>query len=188
MLGGCPPGDPISSTGSLPWFKDSRPCPPSHGVLARMYQPQAALSALRDLASWPARTVPNHLPLVSLAGQGLVFSPCFFCISVFKKFKFPIVSEESQEGEAAGAAGGKRREEAGENSGGKRVEGTEEVRWWKEMKGRLGWGKVRGEPWETEAETGANGERAFPTVCFVGQEWQQSRLEPGSTCKFWISP
>lgn len=68
------------------------------------------------------------------------------------------------------------------------MEGTEEVRWWKEMKGRLGWGKVRGEPWETEAETGANGERAFPTVCFVGQEWQQPHLEPGSTCKFWISP
>ena len=107
---GCPDGEIPA-----PWFKDSRPCPLSHGVLARLYRPQAALSALRDLASWPAHTVPNHLPLVSLAGQGLVFSSCFFCISVFKKFKFPVVSEESQEGEAAG---GKRREEAGENSGG----------------------------------------------------------------------
>ena len=79
-----------------------------------------ALSALRDLTSWPAHAVLSQLPLMSLASQGVVLlSSCFFSISVFKTIKFPVVSEESQEGEAAGVEGQKRREEAGEKSRGK---------------------------------------------------------------------
>ena len=96
------------------------PRPLLHGVLAGLDQPRVALSALRDLTSWPAHAVLSQLPLMSLASQGVVLlSSCFFSISVFKTIKFPVVSEESQEGEAAGVEGQKRREEAGEKSRGK---------------------------------------------------------------------
>ena len=57
---------------------------------------------------------------------------------------------------------GEKRQEKTRGAGRGRVEGTEEVRRWKEMKGRLGWGKVRGELRETEAETGESGGECLP--------------------------
>lgn len=111
QLAGCPPADPISSTAAsstVTWSPGRAGPAPGGSVSSEgphiLASPCCPESAATHVPCWP----------------GVVFlSSCFFCISVFKTFKFPAVSEESQEGEAAGADGQKRREEAGEESRGK---------------------------------------------------------------------
>lgn len=52
VLGCCPLGNPISPTVSQ--AAGNKPHPQSHGVLAASNQPQATLSAVRNLGFWPA--------------------------------------------------------------------------------------------------------------------------------------
>ena len=75
------------------------PRPLLHGVLAGLDQPRVALSALRDLTSWPAHAVLSQLPLMSLASQGVVLlSSCFSAFQFLRQLSFLLFQKKVKRG------------------------------------------------------------------------------------------
>lgn len=111
----------LEAASSQPPSPPLLPRPLSHGVLAKLDQPRVALSALRDLTSWPSMLCPESAAtLMSLASQGWF---AFFLLLLhfsFQTIKFLVVQKKVKRGSCWSKwtkKGGKRQEKSPEGKG-----------------------------------------------------------------------
>lgn len=130
MLGCCPLGDPIFPTVSQ--GTGNEPRPRSHVVLAETHQPQAALSAVRNLESWPGHPGRVTCSLCPLPAGGMHW---FFLLS-HRHFSFQEYQVCHYSGRKSGVGG------CG-SWWGKKEGGAQGSKGWKALRGRW-WGEHSG--------------------------------------------